>query len=133
MLKGACNCGQVAFTIQADQADIYQCHCSICRRASGVFGMAVLVIPKQQLAWVSGQDNISTWRKPGHHWQTWFCQTCGSTVPGHNDDARYFVPAGLITTGIKHLKVAHHIFVDSKAPWHQIADDGKQHPEGFTG
>ena len=133
MLKGSCNCEQVVFTIQSDDTTIYQCHCSICRRASGVHGMAVLVIPKEQLTWISGKDNVATWRKPGNDWQTWFCQICGSTVPGHNDDARYFVPAGLISEGTEQLKVAHHIFVDSKAPWHQIGDDGKLHPDAFSG
>jgi len=44
-----------------------------------------------------------------------------------------FVPAGLITLGGDELKIAHHIWVDSKANWDEIGDKGKQHPFEFGG
>ncbi len=133
MIKGACNCGQVAFEIDAEVKDIYMCHCSICRRASGVQGMAVMVVPKTQFRWLQGQAQISTWKKPGHDWQTWFCSTCGSTLPGDNDDERLYVPAGLVSEGADSLRVKQHIFVDSKAGWFEIGDDAKQDTEAYTG
>ncbi|WP_223788301.1 GFA family protein [Marinicella meishanensis] len=133
MLKGACNCGAVAFEIQAPIKDICVCHCSICRRASGVHGMAVLVVAQSAFTWVQGQDQMSHWQKPGHDWATSFCRCCGSTLPGQNDTERLFVPAGLIFEGSANLQVAHHIFVGSKAPWFEIGDGGKQHPEAFEG
>jgi hypothetical protein len=56
---------------------------------------------------------------------------CGSPLPGANDAARTFVPAGLILEGGERLKVAHHIWVGSKAAWDEIGDAGKQHHEAF--
>jgi hypothetical protein len=44
-----------------------------------------------------------------------------------------FVPAGVIAEGGEKLKVAHHIWVGSKAVWDEIGDAGKQHREGFEG
>jgi hypothetical protein len=44
-----------------------------------------------------------------------------------------FVPAGLITEGGENLRVAHHIWVGSKAVWDEIGDTGKQHAEAFQG
>ncbi len=44
-----------------------------------------------------------------------------------------FVPAGLISEGGEALRVAHHIWVDSKAGWDEIGDSGKQHPGAFSG
>jgi hypothetical protein len=38
-----------------------------------------------------------------------------------------FVPAGLILEGAQDLKVAHHIFVGSKAAWDEIGDSGLRH------
>jgi tRNA A58 N-methylase Trm61 len=32
------------------------------------------------------------------------------------------LPDRLITEGIEQLTVAHHIFVDSKAPWHALKE-----------
>jgi hypothetical protein len=44
-----------------------------------------------------------------------------------------FVPAGSLTQGGDALRVAHHIWVNSKAVWDKIADAGKQHAEQFRG
>jgi hypothetical protein len=130
---GECNCGAVAFEITEDLSGVVVCHCSICRRATGCNGIAVLVVDKKAFRWVRGEDQLSTWRKPGADWQMWFCPTCGSPVPGENDETRMFVPAGLISEGGDDLRVRHHVFVDSKAVWDEIGDAGKQHPGPFEG
>lgn len=127
MATGECNCGAVAFEISAEISDVYVCHCSICRRATGANGIAVIVVPNEAFSWLRGREAIASWRKPDMDWETWFCRHCGSRVPGINDASRMFVPAGLLTTGAETLSVAHHIFVDSKACWDTIADDGQQH------
>jgi hypothetical protein len=133
MAKGECNCGAVQFTIDAELSGVFVCHCSICRRFTGSNGIAVLVIDNEKFRWVRGQEHIATWKKPGTEWEGWFCKVCGSPVPGENDPARMFVPAGSITEGGDELRVIHHIWVDSKAAWDVIGDAGKQHTEGFRG
>jgi len=131
MIAGECNCGAVSFEISAEMADIYICHCSICRRSTGSSGIAVGIAGKDQFCWTSGEMNIGRWSKPGHDWSTSFCITCGSTLPGDNDESRMYVPIGLLTTGTGDLKVVHHLFVDSKADWDVIGDSGKQHKAGY--
>lgn len=133
MATGECNCGAVSFEIGADLADVYICHCSICRRSSGSNGMAVVVIGNDQFRWIRGEGEVASWRKPGTDWQKWFCRICGSPLPGINDETRMFVPAGLITKGGESLRVAHHIWVDSKAVWDEIGDAGERHHEAFGG
>ena len=44
MARGECNCGAVAFEIDADISDVFVCHCSICRKFTGSNGIAVVVI-----------------------------------------------------------------------------------------
>lgn len=127
MATGACNCGAVAFEIDADLEEVYVCHCSICRRSTGSNGIAVLVVDNGAFRWTRGEDQIATWKKPDADWQTWFCRVCGAPVPGINDEARMFVPAGLISEGGDALRVAHHIWVESKACWDEIGDAGRQH------
>ncbi len=133
MMKGECNCGQVSFEIGDTVSDVYICHCSICRRSSGTNGMAVIVIENEHFRWLGNRSLIHTWRKPRHDWENSFCSQCGSSLPGKNDDERMYIPVGLISDGAEQLKVAHHIWVDSKAPWDHISDKGKQHPEAFSG
>ena len=131
MIFGACNCGAVAFETSAKVQDVYVCHCSICRKWSGANGMAVIVVPKTTFCWLRGEDHIAIWKKPDADWESHFCPTCGSSLPGENDPERMFIPAGLISGGADQLKVAAHIFVDSKAAWHEIGDAGKQFPHAF--
>ena len=128
-----CNCGAVAFEILSPLSDIYVCHCSICRRFTGGAGIPVIVIRNDQFKWLRGQDNIRIWSKPDADWDANFCATCGSSLPGKNDEERMFIPAGLLPSEFEGLKVGHHIFVDSKARWDVICDDGKQHKEAFSG
>lgn len=127
MARGECNCGTVAFELDLDATDVFVCHCSICRRSTGSNGIAVVVINNEQFRWIQTMDAIQTWKKPDADWQTWFCRQCGSPLPGHNDEHRMFVPAGLITEGEEALIVRHHIWTGSKANWDEIGDHGKQH------
>ncbi len=133
MISGECNCGEVTFSILANVAEIFVCHCSICRRSTGSNGIPVVMVKNESFLWDKGTDNINTWRKPTGDWQTSFCKHCGSTLPGPNSDESMYIPAGLLAAGAENLRVAHHIFVASKAAWDVIGDDGEKHPEHFTG
>ncbi|GAB5480579.1 MAG: GFA family protein [Parasphingorhabdus sp.] len=133
MLKGHCNCGAVSFEIAIDLKDIYVCHCSICRRWSGNNGVAVSIVPKDRFRWSSGQEKVASWKKPDADWESWFCRNCGSALPGSNDEMNMFVPVGLLSEDAKNLEVSHHIWVDSKAAWDTICDNGKQHKREFQG
>nr|WP_229360357.1 GFA family protein [Ferrimonas sediminicola] len=110
---------------------VYLCHCSICRRATGANGIAVVVVDNAAFRWLRGEQAIATWRKPGADWQMGFCSTCGSPLPGENDATTTYIPAGLFDTGAESLRVAHHIWVDSMAAWDEIGDGGQRHPEAF--
>ena len=133
MASGECNCGAVSFRIECPITDVFICHCSICRRATGNNGNAVVVIDNEYFHWLTGEALISTWRKPNHDWQIWFCRDCGSQVPGENDENTTFIPAGCITQGGDELKIAHHIYVGSKACWDELPAVGRRHSDAFQG
>ncbi len=131
MALGECNGGSVAFEISDELSGVFVCHCSICRRSTGRAGIAVVIVDKTAFRWIRGEEQITSWKKPDTDWRTWFCRTCGSPVPGINDESRMFVPAGTISEGGESLEVVHHIWVDSKAEWDEIGDTGQRHPEAF--
>jgi hypothetical protein len=131
MVQGHCNCGTVTFEISGSLGGIYICHCSICRRATGTNGIAVVVVPNENFNWTQGEDHVAQWTKPGTNWETWFCKQCGSRVPGRNDDERIFIPAGLLPGSRLGLTVQAHIWVHSKAEWDEIGDGGHQYPERY--
>ena len=132
-VTGSCNCGQVKISVSEPITDVYVCHCSICRKSTGGNGIYVVVVDKKSITWLSGEDQIQEWEKPNHDWQKTFCKTCGSPLPGSNDEHSAYIPAGFLDTGIENLEVKHHIWVGSKATWDIIGDDGKIHDQAFGG
>ncbi|SHO58423.1 GFA family protein [Vibrio quintilis] len=132
MAKGECNCGSVKFEIKSKVSDVFICHCSICRKSTGSGGIAVVIVLNSDFSWVTGEELIQKWAKPGHDWETSFYKCCGSPLPGADSQSHMYVPAGLISADAEHLKVAHHLWVNSKAGWEVIGDSGQQHPEAFS-
>ena len=132
MVSGKCNCGVVAYEINAELTDVYVCHCSICRSSTGSGGIAVAIVANENFQWVKGDECINYWSKPGHDWHTSFCKICGSSLPGKNDESMMYIPVGTLTSGYENLKVAHHLYVDSKANWEILTEGAKQHKDGFN-
>lgn len=133
MISGHCNCRSVRFEFDGDPAGVYVCHCSICRRATGTNGIAVVLVPNGSFRWIEGQESIAHWSKPDSEWETWFCRICGSRLPGKNDADHMFIPAGLLPGQGLGLKVQAHIWVHSRAEWDEIGDGGRQFAEHFGG
>ena len=125
MVQGSCLCGGIRFEISGPVDGITQCHCSICRKSNGTAFIATIVVPAEQLTWLSGEDLVRTFARPSGYGVS-FCSVCGSPAP--DPDAkrtRYGVPAGLLD-GDAPLRVKEHIFVGSKARWDLIAGDAPQ-------
>ncbi len=130
MIRGRCLCEVIEFEIAGETTKLGMCHCSKCRRVSGVASNAVFMVPRACLRWVSGEDEITKFSLPSG-WGVWRCSTCGSPTPMmHPGGGAYFIPAGLLDADPT-MKVAAHIFVGSKAPWDEIAGNAPQHVEGF--
>ena len=130
--KGSCNCGSVKFEIGISMSDVYICHSSICRKSTGGGGIAIAIVSNEDFSWVEGKGLIKKWLKPNHDWETSFCVNCGSPLPGKNDENASYVPVSLLDSGYENLQVQGHLFVDSKAPWEEIADNATKHRKGFS-
>jgi hypothetical protein len=107
------------------------CHCSKCRKVSGVASNAEFMAATGDLEWLSGEDQVRRYRMPDG-WGTAFCSTCGSPLPKlHPSGGAYWVPAGLVEEP-SGLEVTGHIFVDSKAPWDKIAGSAPRFSAGLS-
>jgi len=131
MLGGSCLCGAVAFKLHGETSDIYQCHCSLCRKSMGSAGGSVCLSSGENFEWESGENQIRSYATPTGYTTT-FCGTCGSQLPHPNADKTiYWVPAGLLNDKDPGIKVFAHVFADSKASWDVIGGTAIQYPEGF--
>lgn len=124
MTTGSCLCGAVAWEVGAPFDWLVHCHCSICRKAHGTAFGSFVGAPAGAFRFVRGEDVVRSFESsPGNARP--FCSRCGSRVPSRwRDDVS--LCAGTLDGAIG-SPPARHIFVGSKAPWHEIRDALPQH------
>ena len=57
VLTGRCLCGARAYEIDGEIDGVWVCHCSLCRKASGSVGNAILIVPVSRFRWTRGKDH----------------------------------------------------------------------------
>ncbi len=119
-MKGECLCGDVAFEIEGNLPNLYQCHCSLCRKATGSAANAATFVPSKRFRWLSGQHNISSFQKSTGY-RSDFCSACGSPVPNPlRGKELVWVPAGLLDESFE-ASVTVHLHLGSAALWEHDA------------
>jgi hypothetical protein len=131
MTVGSCLCGTVRFEVSGPYKWMAHCHCSMCRKHHGTLYGTTLGADKSSFRWLGGEADIVHYRS-SPAFERPFCKHCGSTVPDTSGDA-VVVPAGTLQED-PGIKPRAHIFVKSKSPMWDIADDLPQfdeYPPGF--
>lgn len=119
MHTGRCDCGAVRFHFDSKVGSLKVCHCSQCRRMSGMFwagfavpASAIVFDTDEGLRWYESSD----WAKRG------FCNRCGSSLFYKlNDGNQYEVAPGCID-GDLGTKIDGHIFVADKGDYYDLTD-----------
>jgi hypothetical protein len=122
----------VAFGVRGPIQAIRNCHCSRCRKARAAAHATNMVVAADALRFERGEDRLVSYKLPEARFFTQvFCRDCGTKLP-RVDPSRGIavVPMGALDDD-PGRGPDHHIFVGSKAPWFEIADELPQHIE-FT-
>lgn len=115
--KGSCLCKNIVFEIEGDFEDFYLCHCSRCRKDTGSAHASNLFSSSAKITWISGEDQVKTYKVEGTNHSKSFCPNCGSALPTlQMEDSLLVVPAGSLDTELNIAPIAH-IFMDSRASW----------------
>ncbi len=127
MLGGSCLCAAVTYEIDGTLKGAVNCHCSRCRRSRGsAFGTSALA-PAERFRFTRGERLLRSYRLPGaERYGVCFCGECGSLMPVIVPSFGTIVPIATLD-GDAALPVIAHLFVGSKAPWHEITDTLPQH------
>lgn len=127
-MKGQCLCAAVEFELDTPVPNLYQCHCSLCRRVSGSASNSALIIPAAQFHWIKGAQSISHFENSSG-FKSDFCASCGSPLPNlTREDQCYWVPVGLLDDS-EQLSIAAHLYIGSKARWDSPAASGEHFDE----
>lgn len=129
-LAGSCLCGAVVFAATVAPRRVVNCYCSLCRRSRGAAFSSTLPVPAAAFRWVAGAERVRRYALPSpRRYATDHCADCGSLAPSAPEgSATVLIPAGALDTELAPLPAVH-LYVASKAAWHEIRDAGPQFAE----
>ena len=126
-LAGECLCGAVRFSVEDSFRYALNCHCSQCRRATGAAFKSFAGIERTKLRVVAGESGLLIYGDSKCH--DAHCGTCGSFLYSVvQDGSHVHVNLGALRDDPA-IRPSAHLYVGSKAPWHEITDDLPQHDE----
>lgn len=122
MLRGSCLCQGVAFQIDGTVIDLLYCHCSMCRKVHGTAFRARGKVKASEFSWTRGEALVRYFESsPGEHRS--FCSVCGSNLVTRFDRKPKVLGLSLgVLDDDPGTRPICHVFVGSKAPWHEITD-----------
>jgi hypothetical protein len=122
---GSCLCGAVRFQADLPFRRANHCHCAFCRKHSGAFGETQGRVPRDQFRLLAGEDLIRVFKPDGGTAVKAFCSVCGSSLFGAHwpDGDEISIRLGSLD-GDPEIRPQYHSFVDSRAPWDELPDDG---------
>ncbi|MEZ4458183.1 MAG: GFA family protein [bacterium] len=123
--SGSCLCGTVTFEVEGAFEKFFLCHCNRCRKSTGSAHAANLFSNDASLVWLSGEDQIRSFRVPETRHVRAFCGQCGSVLP-QGGSQRVMVPAGTLDTEFTMAPTAH-IFMSDKAAWDHDLEKVERH------
>jgi len=127
-LRGQCLCGAVQYRVDDAFGYAFNCHCSQCRRATGSAFKPFAGIERASLRLERGEGDLLVYGDPGAAHDL-HCRHCGSLLYSVvREGAFVHVTMGTLVD-TPSIRPAGHIFVGSKAPWHEIADALPQYEE----
>ena len=129
-VRGSCLCAAVGFVVEGQPLRAVNCHCGRCRRARSAAHAANLFTAADGVRFTRGESHRISYKVPQARFFTQvFCRACGSPLPRIDPERGIaVVPMGALDDD-PGIRPQFHIFVGSKAPWFDIADDLPQHAE----
>jgi len=130
-IKGSCLCGGIRYEIDGPLGPVVNCHCSMCRKATGAAFRTRAKVLAAAFRWVQGEELVSRYDSSPGETRT-FCRVCGATLPTffreYPDEIG--LPLGTLDDD-PGVTPSAHVWVDSKAPWYEITDTLPQYSEGL--
>ena len=121
VLRGECGCGAVRYRVKDAFLYAMNCHCSRCRAATGSAFKPFAGIEREQLEITQGEDVLLVFGEDDLNDTR--CATCGSLLFSVVRDGAYLHVALGSLVDEPTIRPTKHIYVGSKAPWFEIADD----------
>jgi len=120
-LTGRCLCGAVSYELATRPSGMDVCHCGMCRKFGGAFGLNVLA---GGISW-QGAENIriyvsSEWAERG------FCGICGSSLFYRMTEPAYLSLSAGTLDDANGIPLTTEVFIDDKPDGYDLAGDHRR-------
>ena len=130
-LVGKCRCDAVHYAVADEFVYAANCHCSLCRRATGAAFKPFAGIERGKLRITKGADNLMILGDASANDTR--CKLCGAFLYSVVRDGAFVHVAMGSLVDDPSIRPSKHIFVGSKARWFTITDDLPQYAEEHAG
>jgi hypothetical protein len=127
MISGHCECGRVQYEVDGEIEDFSHCHCSQCRRLHGAAFATFAGVSRDKFRYLSGETDVKVYASSASSDRV-FCSECGSCimVASKKEPEALYLSMSTID-GDPRRPAGYHIYVGSKAAWHEINDELEQY------
>jgi hypothetical protein len=125
ILAGECYCRAVGYEVADAFSYALNYHCSDCRRTTGSAFKPFAGIERAHFRLVRGEDQRIIYGDDATH--DAHCARCGSLLYSRVREGKWVHVAMGTLVDAPSIRPTAHIFVGSKAPWHEITDNLPQY------
>ncbi len=114
-LSGGCQCGAVRFRIYGELEKAGICHCRMCQKAFGNFGVALVSVAAAQVEWTRGAAAVF---RSSSIVARGFCAACGTPLFMREDgDPHYEIAIGSLDNPNAIGAMTEQSGIESKVAW----------------
>ncbi|RDI97461.1 GFA family protein [Dyella solisilvae] len=84
MYQGSCHCGRIAFEVEGEPAQVYECNCTHCSRK----GILWWFMPRTQMHLRTPEESMSSYLFNTHRIDHRFCPNCGCEPFAYGTDPK---------------------------------------------
>jgi hypothetical protein len=131
VLKGGCLCGQVRYEVTSSPFNATNCHCSMCRRASGAASVAWFSTKRADFRFTAGEP--ARYRSSVKGVRS-FCPRCGTPLTFEDDGLPDELDVTTCTLDDPNgVPPKDHTHTGSKLEWVKLCDGLKEYPTTRSG
>lgn len=128
--SGGCLCGAVRYSAKGPLRDVIYCHCSQCRRQTGLY-FAATAVAKSDFALT--QEGGLRWYAASDYAVRGFCGTCGSVLFWKAHGAAHIAILAGSLDDPSPLRAAMHICTEGRPAFYALCDGLPQHAHDAPG
>jgi hypothetical protein len=128
--QGGCLCGKVRYVTTGPLREVVYCHCSQCRRQTGLY-YAATAVAKTDLV-VTGDESLR-WYAASTHAERGFCGICGSALFWQAHSAGHIAILAGSLDDPSVLTAASHICTEGRPGFYAIGDGLPVYPHSAPG